>query len=146
MHANVEASSDTRRANINIAAIANAIIIAKKRANDKVAATASKPTKKRVDTKVVALANKTATSNAIKPASNTRRVHANVMATADANRTAATNKSISNTKNVHANVTASSNGHNIKRANINKAATVDKSNTRSVCQYSGYYRYQCNGQ
>ena len=159
--------SDARRVRANVAATANAIVIAKRRAerridinepakrradgntrraDAKVAAIARKLTKKRADAKIVATANKTAIVNINEPANNARSAHANVVATADANVMAVTNKATSNTRKVHANVMARSNGSNARRARINKAATVDEGDTRSACQYSGYHRRNRNGQ
>ena len=146
--------SDTRKVCANVAATADVIVIAKRRAEKRananepakrradgntrradanVTATTSKPTKKRADAKIMATTNKMATTNINKPANNTKRAHANVVATADANVMAATNKVTSNARKAHANVTARSNGSNARRAHINKTATVNEGNTRSAC-------------
>ena len=159
--------SNAKRARANVATTVDAIVIAKKkvekradvnklvkrradgntrRADTNIAATASKPTKKRADAKIVAMANETATANINKLANNARRAHVNVVATIDANVMAAINKATSNARKARANVMARSNGNNAKRVRINKAATVDEGNTRSVCHQSGYRRCNRNGQ
>lgn len=113
--------------------VADANVMAKKRANANVATTANKPSKKKADTKVVETANETATANVNKPANNTKRAHANVVATADTNVMTTTNKTTNNGRKAHANMMAISKGSNAKRVCTNKATFVDEGNAQKTC-------------
>lgn len=132
----IEISSDTKKANINIAIIADGIIIAKKRADTNIVSIASKSTKKRADAKIVVIANELATTNINKSANNIRKKYNNIMTTANTNITPPTNKIIKDGRKVHTNMMVSSNGNNTKRARINKVVTVNKDDAKNTYQHS----------
>lgn len=132
IYANIEVSSNIKRADINIVAIANAIVTAKKRLDANIAATASKLTKKRANIKVMVLVNKMTIANVNKLASNTKKANVNIVVTADVNVTAAINKATSKAKKMPANVTVNSNNSNARRTRTNKIAKVDKNNARNA--------------
>lgn len=132
---NIAANSDysnAKRVCINIMAIADTIVIAKRRVYTNIIITTRELTKNRVDAKVMAMINETATANTKKPVTNARIAHTNVKAIAVANVKTTINKTTSDTKKAHANVIASNNNRNVRKARINKVVTVNEDNARRV--------------
>lgn len=76
------------------------------------------------------MANKTRNTNVNKLVNNPRKVYANIEITAITSIIVTTNIATSNAKITNANVTASSNNNSTKRACINKAIIVNRSNDK----------------